>query len=144
MSNITVITTIIIKSIERKSKTEDESFSLTCNLRSRLRMALVKQLTHKTSKTEELSGISFEEFKIYIEFLMTTEMSWTNIELDHVRPLSSFNLTDPDQLKEAAHFSNIQLLLKHDNRKKGANYHEHDLMVQNENLYKNEYFRYYK
>ena len=75
---------------------------------------------------------------------MTPEMTWKNIDLDHVRPQSSIDLTDPIQLKEAAHFSNIQPLLKHDNMKKRANYHEHDLMVQNQNLYENEYFGYYK
>ena len=128
----------------KKRRTEDDSFRLACNLRSRLRQALLRQVAHKFSKTEELLGISFEEFKEYIEFLMTSEITWDNIELDHVRPLSSFNLTDLEQLKEASHYSNIQPLLKSDNRKKGANYHEHDLMVQNENLYEYEYFKYYK
>ena len=68
-------------------------------------------------------------------------MNWKNIELDHIRPLPSFDLTDSDQLKEAVHFSNIQPLLRIDNRKKGANYHEHDLMVQHEKLYECEYIR---
>ena len=128
----------------KKRRAENESFRLACNLRSRLYQALIKQITKKNSKTEELLGISFKEFKNYIEFLMTLEMTWNNIELDHVRPLSSFNLTDLEQLKEASHYSNIQPLLKSDNRKKGANYHEHDLMVQNEKLYEYEYFKYYK
>ena len=75
---------------------------------------------------------------------MSPEMSWENIELDHVRPLSSFSLTDPDQLKDAAHFSNIQPLFKHDNRTKGSRFHDHDLVVQIQNLYEYEYFRYYK
>ena len=74
---------------------------------------------------------------------MTSDMNWNNIELDHVRPLSSFDLTDPEQLKEAAHFSNIQPLLKSDNRKKGSKYHEHDLVVQNEKVYDYECFKYY-
>ena len=42
----------------KKRKTEDESLRLTCNLRTRLHLALLKQPTHKTSKTEELLGIS--------------------------------------------------------------------------------------
>ena len=128
----------------KKRRAEDESFRLAGNLRSRIYQALIKQITKKNSKTEELLGISFEEFKNYIEFLMTSEMTWNNIELDHVRPLSSFNLTDPTQLKEASHYSNIQPLLKSDNSSKGSRYHEHDLMVQNEKLYEYEYFKYYK
>ena len=47
------------------------------------------------------------------------------------------------QLKQAAHYTNIQPLLKSDNRIKGANYHEHDSVVQNEKLYEYEYFKHY-
>ena len=128
----------------REKRANDNLYRLACNLRRRLHHALLRQVAHKFSKTEELLGISFEEFKTYIEYLMVPEMTWENIELDHIRPLSSFNLTDPDQLKEASHYSNIQPLLKSDNRKKGARYHEHDLAVQNEKLYEYEYFKYYK
>ena len=70
-------------------------------------------------------------------------MSWKLLELDHIRPLSSFDLTDPEQLKEAAHYTNIQPLLKNDNLKKGSRYHEHDLAVQRNNVYEYEYFKYY-
>ena len=34
---------------------------------------------------------------------MTTNMIGNRIELDHVYLLSSFNLTNPNQLKEASH-----------------------------------------
>ena len=74
---------------------------------------------------------------------MTSDMNWDNIDLDHVRPLSSFDLCDPEQLKEAAHYSNIQPILKSDNRSKGSKYYEHDLVVQNEKVYEFEYSTYY-
>ena len=74
---------------------------------------------------------------------MTSEMSWESIDLDHIVPLSSFDLTNSIQLKEATHYTNIQPLLKSENRIKGANYHEHDLAVQNEKLYEYEYFKHY-
>ena len=74
----------------------DEAYRLTQNLRIRLRKALLKQVTNKNSKKEDLLGISIEEFKKYIEFLMTPEMTWESIDLDHIRPLSSFDLTNPD------------------------------------------------
>ena len=108
-----------------------------------MRKALLKQLTQKNDKTEDLLGISFEEFKEYIEFLMTSDMRFDNIHLDHVKALKSFNLTDPDQLKEAAHYTNIQPLLKTDNLKKGSKFHEHDLAVQREKVYDYECFKYY-
>ena len=121
----------------------DEAYRLALNLRTRLRQALLKQVTHNNSKIEELLGISIKEFKKYIEFLMSPEMTWESIDLDHIVPLSSFDLTNPEQLKQATHYTNIQPLLKSDNRAKGANYHEHDLAVQNEKLYEYEYFKYY-
>ena len=86
----------------REKRANDDSFRIANNLRKRLRKALRKQLTNKTSKTEELLGISFEEFKNYIEFFMAPEMTWKTIDLDHIQPLSSFNLTDSEQLKKSS------------------------------------------
>ena len=74
---------------------------------------------------------------------MTTNMKWNNIELAHVCPLSSFDLTNPNQLKEASHYSNIQPLLKRDNRSKGPKFHERDIVIQNEKVYEYEYFKIY-
>ena len=74
---------------------------------------------------------------------MTSEMTWESIDLDHIVPLSSFDLTNSMQLIKAAQYTNIQPLLKSDNCIKGANYHEHDLAGQNEKLYEYEYLKYY-
>ena len=78
---------------KRERRANNESLRLVNNLRSRLRQAFLRQATNKTTKTEDLLGISFNKFKIYFEFLMTTNMRWNIIELDHVHPLSSFILT---------------------------------------------------
>ena len=118
----------------------DINFRLAHNLRNRLRKALLKQVTRKNDTTEALLGISYSEFKNYIEFLMSDEMKWNNIELDHVRPLSSFDLKDIEQLKEASHYSNIQPLLAKDNRIRSNNYHEYDLVVQASRVYDYAYF----
>ena len=127
----------------KEKYTNDISFKLAKILRTRLGQALLRQLTNKNFKTEELLGISFSEFKKYIEFLMSPEMSWELVELDHIQPLSSFDLTNPEQLREAAHYTNIQPLLKSDNRKKGSKYSEHDIAIQRNNLYEYEYYKYY-
>lgn len=39
-------------------------------------------------------------------------------ELDHIIPLSSFDLTDRSQIKQACHYKNFQPLLAKDNRAK--------------------------
>ena len=49
-------------------------------------------------------------------------MNWTNIELDHVRPISSFDISDDEQLKEEFNWKNTQLLLQHDHQKKGTKF----------------------
>ena len=68
-------------------------------------------------------------------------MKWNNIELDHVYPLSSSDLTNPNQLKEASHYSNIQPLLKRDNGSNGSKIHERVIVIQNEKVYEYEYFK---
>ena len=125
---------------ERERKAIDINFRLTKNLRGRLRKALLKQVASKNDTTEALLGISYSEFKNYIEFLMTPNMNWDNIHLDHVRPLSSFDLKDIEQLKEASHYTNIQPLLAKDNLLKGDRYHEYDIWLQSENVYDYAYF----
>jgi hypothetical protein len=54
-------------------------------------------------------------------------MSWDNYgvngwHVDHIRPLSSFYLTDNNQLEIACHYTNMQPLWGKDNIKKGAKY----------------------
>ena len=120
---------------QKERKATDVNFKLANNLRNRLRKALLNQITSKNDTTEALLGISYSEFTNYVEFLMSDDMNWGNIELDHVRPLSSFDLSDIEQLKEAAHYSNIQPLLAKDNRLKSNRIHEYDLWSQSEKLY---------
>ena len=127
-----------VNKYKRERRANSESLRLANNLRSRLKQALLRQSTIKTTKTEDLLGISFNEFKKYVEFLMTANMKWNNIELDHVHPPSSFDLTNPNQLKEASHYSNIQPLLKWDNRSEGFKFHEHDIVIQNDKVYEYE------
>jgi len=45
-----------------------------------------------------------------------------NYEIDHIRPLSSFDLTDPDQIKQAFAPENLQWLTAEENLRKGNNY----------------------
>ena len=127
----------------RERRANNESLRLANNLQSRLRQALLRQSTKKTNKTEDLLGISFNEYNKYIEFLMTANMKWNKIELDHEYPLSSFDLTNPNQLKEASHYSNIQPLLKRDNCSKGSKFHEHDIVIQTDKIFEYEYFKFY-
>ena len=43
---------------------------------------------------------------------MTPDMTWENIEFEHVRPFSSSDISDDGQLKEAFNWQNTQPLSK--------------------------------
>lgn len=70
-------------------------------------------------------GCSIEDFKNYIETKFVPGMDWENWSrdgwhLDHIRPLSSFDLTDRNQFLKAVHYTNFQPLWAKDNLSKGS------------------------
>lgn len=94
----------------------DTSFKLTCALRSRLWKAISGYV--KSDKTINFLGCSIEFLKQHLEGQFTDGMSWENYgewHIDHKRPCSSFDLSDPNQQKECFHFSNLQPLWAKEN-----------------------------
>jgi hypothetical protein len=64
-------------------------------------------------------------FDEYMPALFQLGMHWGNHglygwQIDHIRPLASFDLTDPEQQKLAVHYTNLQPLWAFDNMSKGA------------------------
>ena len=113
----------------RKSKrTSDPIFKLACNLRARLWHALRNKA--KRGSAVRLLGCSPEEACRHIERQFKLSMSWDNWgaglngdrewHVDHINPLASFDLTDPEQLAQACHYTNLQPLWADDNRQKKA------------------------
>ena len=47
-------------------------------------------------------------------------MNWTNIELNHVKPICMFGLSKDEEVKEAFSWKSTQPLLKQDHRQKGT------------------------
>ncbi len=45
-------------------------------------------------------------------------MRENGFHLDHIKPVSKFNLSDPEELKKCCHYANIQPLLGKDNLSK--------------------------
>lgn len=100
----------------------DINFKLVSLLRGRLTDAI--RGNFKNGSAIEDLGCSIEEFKLYIESKFQEGMTWDNHGLygwhiDHIIPLSSFDLTDNEQLKKAVHYTNLQPLWAEDNLKKG-------------------------
>lgn len=72
-----------------------------------------------------LLGCTLEEARLHIEARFAPGMTWANHgewELDHIRPIASWDMTDPEQVKACAHFTNLQPLWAYDNRSKGGRY----------------------
>lgn len=100
----------------------DPEYKLRRSLRRRLNMAVRNEF--KSGSAVFDLGCSIEDFKKYIESLWQPGMSWDNYSregwhLDHKKPLSSFNLSNREQLLIACHYTNIQPLWAIDNLKKG-------------------------
>lgn len=109
---------------------EDMGFLMRERLRSRLREAAKASKTYKKagSFTESL-GCSNQQLREHLESLFLPGMSWDNYgfghdkwNIDHIRPLSSFDLTDPEQYKLAAHYTNTQPMWQPDNFRKGNSF----------------------
>ena len=108
-----------------KKRKESPQFKLKQNLRNRIKNAL-KWGSKGGSAVTDL-GLSISEYKIYLQCKFVEGMSWENYgrgqgkwTIDHIVPLSSFDLTDRDQFLKACHYTNTQPMWYVDNISKGA------------------------
>jgi hypothetical protein len=112
------------------------SFKVANNIRVRLRKALKNN--QKVGSAVKDLGCSVKELKRYLEGMFDLDMSWDNYGLhgwhiDHIRPLSSFDLSNKEELLKACHYTNLQSLWAKDNYKKSDKETQTDSNV----LYKN-------
>jgi hypothetical protein len=103
-------------------KRTDIGYRLATVLRSRLNK-LLRGKVKIGSHVKDL-GCSLKELRTYLESKFSSGMSWENYgmhgwHVDHILPLSSFDLTRPEELKLAVHYTNLQPLWAIDNLKKG-------------------------
>jgi uncharacterized protein with gpF-like domain len=101
----------------------DINFKLACYLRTRFWCAI--QNKHKTGSTVKDLGCSIPELKTYLESKFQEGMSWDNYcyrgwHIDHIIPLSSFNLQIREEFLKANHYTNLQPLWAEENLKKGS------------------------
>jgi len=94
----------------------------------------------KNKHTVEYLGCSIEYYKNFIFSKMTSEMNIDNIHLDHIKPVSSFNLDDENDLMECCHYTNFQPLLIKDNLKKSNKWSEKDELYWRQNIIFNDDF----
>jgi hypothetical protein len=108
---------------EQKQYQTNPQFALSSRIRSRIRISIKKANVQKSTRTIDLIGCSYEFLRKHIESQFREGMSWdkpNSFHIDHMRPLSSFDLTDPQQQKAACHWTNLQPLYPKENWRKGA------------------------
>jgi len=96
----------------------DIQYKLRKNLRCRFHNAL--KGNYKSGSAIKDLGCTIEELKSYLESKFLPGMTWDNWSIDgwhidHIKPLSSFDLTDRQQFLESCHYTNLQPLWAKDN-----------------------------
>ena len=110
---------------EKERRKTDSCFRIANNLRGRLRLALKSQRTSKKNNTLKYIGCDKKFLRTYLESKFTNGMSWDNYGLwhiDHIKPISLFNLSIEEEIYKSMHYSNLQPLWAIDNLRKNAKY----------------------
>lgn len=105
---------------DRNRTKVDLNYRLAKNLRSRLHNAM-RGGPKSTSAIRHL-GCSIPELRAHLEARFTQEMNWDNYgivwEIDHVRPLANYDLSNPEIAMQLCHYTNLQPLLVLENKRK--------------------------
>jgi hypothetical protein len=108
---------------ERKRLATDPEYKLSKYLRKRLRTILIEAKSPKFESALKLCGCSITELKEHIRGQFKRGMRWSNYgrwHIDHIIPVSKFNLMDPIEQKKCFHYLNLQPLWGTKNIAKGG------------------------
>jgi hypothetical protein len=109
---------------EKIRRYNDPDFKLKKMLRDNVYSALKRNKNQKNDFTMNLLGCDIIFFRKWIESQFTSEMSWNNHatfwQLDHIKPIYSFDLKIPEQQKECFNWKNHQPLFKTENMNKSS------------------------
>jgi hypothetical protein len=106
----------------RRRELDNPKARIALYMRSRLRSALLSKKAMKRGSLIELLGMNIPEVMKHLEARFTHGMSWDNYgewHVDHIQPISSFDLLTVEGQKAAMHYTNLQPLWAKDNMKKG-------------------------
>ena len=121
---------IVIKTniaYEKQRIHDDSTFKLVKNLRCSLTHILKSINCGHKFKTLQIIGCSKQHLKGYIEAKFKDGMTWDNHgewHIDHIKPVSLFDVSDEEQQKKCFHYTNLQPLWAKDNIQKSNKYDE--------------------
>jgi hypothetical protein len=108
----------------RTKKKKDPRFRAICAMKCRLvRILGVSGKKKSKASVTHFLGISRNGFAEHIESLMLPGMTWENRSIgvwhiDHIIPCSAFDHSDPRQVRDCWHYTNLQPLWGPDNLRK--------------------------
>lgn len=118
--------------------------------RVNLKRCLKSSHLNKTKPSIEYLGCSAEYFIEYFKKKMDNfnqfseiEMTLDNIHIDHIKPVSSFNLDDEDEFLSCCHYTNVQPLLPEINLHKHSKWSDKNETYWLENIKDKEYYDIY-
>ena len=101
----------------------DLTFRIKHIIAARLNVALRNYSPNlKQNNTIEYLGCSLSNYVTYLESKFKPKMTWLNYgtvwEIDHIKPIDSFDLNISEELYKCFHYTNTQPLIKTENRQK--------------------------
>ena len=95
-------------------------------MQAALRRAIKYGKLPKSKSTSEYFEVSWDVIREHLESQFTEGMSWSNHgqrgwHIDHIRPVSTFDIADPVQLKQCFHYTNLRPLWWKDNLRRPKN-----------------------
>jgi hypothetical protein len=109
---------------KKQKKLIDPSYHISETIRSYLSRSIKGKILKK-KKTEEIVGISFNKLVAYLESKFEPGMSMSNYgkwHIDHIKPVTKFDLTKPGELEKCFHYTNLQPMWARDNIIKSNKY----------------------
>ncbi len=100
----------------RNRRLTDPAFKSAQYLRNKLNRILSGHREHLNT----IIGCSPQYLRNHIESQFTDNMTWQNTTIDHILPVTMYDLNDPDEIKICFNYRNLQPMLTVDNIRKGA------------------------
>lgn len=111
-----------IKEYKKNYKNCNMQYKISCNLRSRLSSALKNKRKYGSAVKDV--GCSVGDLILWLEQQFQVDMTWENYgewHVDHIIPLSNFDLEDKTQFIKACHWFNLRPLWAKENLSRSKN-----------------------
>jgi hypothetical protein len=113
------------KTYKNNRRKTDSLYRLTENIRNLIRSSIKRKNLNKNTKSEQILGCTFEEFKQHLEGLFEPWMNWDNYglyngtekygwDIDHIIPVSSG--LNEQEITALNHYTNLKPLCSKINR----------------------------